>query len=177
MVASTTMLTGSFQRSRRRIVISSALLLAAVSGTSCYDFHLTGPEDPPSVPATQLVKVSIEYRQQAGCNNDPGKCDDPVVFFASWARAGTEFALQRDATSFIWRGTALGVPVNYPPSGQSAYQVRVYDPHFARGTTGGFTGNNIRIGRQVLTSLTSAGTTREAAEVYIDPDGEGHNPF
>lgn len=161
---------------RRRRVIWCSVLVAAAGAAGCYDFHLTGPEDPAPVPNTKLVNVSIEYRQSNGCDNDPARCNDPVVFFATWLRTGGEFALQRDATGFIWRGTALSVPANYPPSDEP-YEVQVFDPHLVRGQTAGFTGNHIVIGRQLLSTLTKEGTPKEAALVFVDLNGEGHNPF
>lgn len=175
VVASMPMSNGSFQSARQRVVIACGLLFGASGAIGCYDFRLTGPEDPAPVPA-QLVEVSVEYRQAAGCDNDAARCDDPVVFFGSWMRAGGEFALRRDPTGYVWRGTALAVPANFPPAGEP-YEVRIFDPHLARGQTGGYTGNRITIGRQLLSTLAFEGTTREAGLVFIDLNGEGHNPF
>ena len=70
---------------------------AAAGRRRCYDFHLTGPEDPAPSARPQLVSVTIEYRQPNGCVNSVGRCDDPVVFFGSWMRPGEEFRLTRDA--------------------------------------------------------------------------------
>src|SRR4029453_9002550 len=97
--------------SLRRCLGALACLLAT---GGCYDFHLNGPEEPPVVPTPRLVDVTIEYRQPPGCLGG-GRCDDQVVFFGSWMRPGTEFALTPDPGNFVWRGVALGVPVNFPP--------------------------------------------------------------
>lgn len=161
---------------QRRLTFRRGLLLAVAGTLGCYDFHLTGPEDPPQLPATKLVNVVVEYRQPAGCVNVAERCDDPIVFFGSWMRAGGEFRLQRDATGFLWRGTALGVPVNFPPTDEP-YLVRIYDPHVVATTTSGFTASRLRVGSELLVSVDSAGTPAEAGRVYIDATGQGHNPL
>lgn len=175
MLASMGMAAVLARRGAPLVVARCGLLLATIAGFACYDFHLTGPEDPPAVPPA-LVSVSIEYRQPAGCNNTPAQCDNPVVFFGSWMHPGAEFALQRDTTGRVWRGTALSVPANFPPADEP-YEVRIFDPHLAATPTGGFTGNRLTVGRQLLERLASLGTPREAALVYVDVNGEGHNPF
>lgn len=151
-------------------------LAAALAGPGCYDFHLTGPEDPPPVNPPQLVSVTVEYRQPNGCENSIGRCDDPVVFFASWMEPGNEFRLTRDAGGFIWRGTATRVPVNFPPR-DHPHAVRVFDPHIYNGPSGGATAERLRVGTQVLTVFDSAGSPNEVGLLYVDGNGIGHNPF
>lgn len=153
-----------------------ALTLAVVAG-ACYDFHLTGPEDPPDVPSPRLVVVKIEYEQPPGCLGG-GRCDDMVVFFGSWMRPGTEFALTPDPGNFVWRGVAYGVPVNYPPhENPQPYEVRIYDPHLLASRTDGFTADRLRVGGEFLTKLESPGTPGVHSLVYVDENGLGHNPF
>jgi hypothetical protein len=154
----------------------TAALAAALAGAGCYDFHLTGPEDPPPVMTPQLVSVTVEYRQPNGCSNSLGRCDDPVVFFASWLEPGNEFRLTRDAGGFIWRGTATRVPVNFPPR-DHPHAVRVYDPHVYDAPTEGAAAERLRIGGQILTVFDSPGGPREVGLVYVDANGIGHNPF
>ena len=89
---------------------------------------------------------------------------------------GEAMFLARDPGTFIWRGTAQGVPVNFPPR-DSPYLVRIYDPHLRDLPTGGITGERLQVGREALDHLDSYGTPQEAALVYIDENGLGHNPF
>jgi hypothetical protein len=152
------------------------LLAATLFGGGCYDFHLTGPEDPSPVSPPRLVSVTIEYRQPNGCVNSAGRCTDPVVFFASWMGPGDAFALTADPGGFIWRGAARGVPVNFPPR-DDPHAVRVYDPHIRDNPSGGVTGERLRIGGQILSVFDSPGTARESGLVYVDENGQGHNPF
>jgi hypothetical protein len=157
-------------------ILRNAVVMGAVAAAGCYDFHLTGPEDPPPVERPQLVSVTIEYRQPNGCDNALGRCDDPVVFFASWLEPGNEFRLTRDAGGFIWRGTATRVPVNFPPR-DHPHAVRVFDPHVFDAPTGGAAAERLRIGGQILTRFDSPGGPREVGLVYVDANGVGHNPF
>ena len=157
-------------------ILGYAVCAAAVAAVSCYDFHLTGPEDPEPLNPPQLVSVTIEYRQPNGCENSLGRCDDPVVFFASWLEPGNEFRLTRDAGGFIWRGTAARVPVNFPPQ-DHPHAVRVFDPHVYDAPSSGAAAERLRIGGQVLTVFDSPGSPREAGLVYVDAHGIGHNPF
>lgn len=151
-------------------------LLIALAGGGCYDFHLTGPEDPLPLKPPLLVSVTVEYRQPNGCLNSLGRCGDPVVFFGSWMKPGEEFALKGDPGGFIWRGTATGVPVNFPPR-DDPHAVRVFDPHILDHPTGGITGERLRIGGQILTVFDAQGTPSESVLVYVDENGKGHNPF
>lgn len=161
--------------SHRRSLLLAVALLAAASG-ACYDFHLTGPEDAPSPNPPNLVSVSIFYRQPAGCVNSATNCEDSVVFFASWMRPGDEFRLRRDPGGFIWRGTATGVPVNFPPK-DYPHAVRVYDPHLRDQPNQGLTAERLTVGGELLTVIDSRGTTQEEGLVFIDENGQGRNPF
>ena len=158
-----------------RIAAGFSLTLAACLLTSCYDFHLQGPEDPSPV-GPRLVRVAVEYRQPQGCLNVASQCDDPVWFSASWMIDGGQFRLKRDATGYIWRGDAEAVPVNFPP-GDHAHTVRVYDPHLAEHPSGGITASRLTVGRQLLTYFIDYDTPSESALVYIDDNGFGHNPY
>src|SRR4029450_2349952 len=73
-----------------RSTAKRAAVLAGLPCPACYDFPLTGPEDAPPLNPPQLVSVTIEYRQPAGCENAPGRGGDPGVFFPSWAGPGGE---------------------------------------------------------------------------------------
>jgi hypothetical protein len=151
-------------------------LAAAFVTASCYDFHLTGPEDPEPLNPPHLVSVTIEYRQPFACANSAGRCNDPVVFFASWMEQGNEFRLTKDPAGFIWRGRANGVPVNFPPR-DDPHAVRVYDPHLLDEPTQGGTADRLSIGGQRLTIFDSPGEPKVVGLVYVDDYGVGHNPF
>jgi len=160
----------------RNRTLQIALAVALLAGGGCYDFHLTGPEDPPPLNPPQLVTVTIEYRQPNGCVNSANRCDDPVVFFASWFGPGAEFSLTRDPGGFIWRGVARNVPVNFPPR-DDPHAVRVFDPHILDHPTGGVTAERLRIGGELLTVFDSAGTPRESGLIYVDDNGRGRSPL
>jgi hypothetical protein len=158
--------------------IETVLGFALVAGllTSCYDFHLQGPEDPSPV-GPRLVEVTIEYRQPQGCLNAARNCDDPVWFSASWMIDGGQFRLKRDPpTGYIWRGVAKAVPVNFPPR-DDPHAVRVYDPHLAEHPSGGITASRLTVGGQLLTYFIDEDRPSESALVYIDDNGFGHNPY
>lgn len=159
-----------------RLLLLVPVLALAALGSACYDFHLTGPEDPPSPNPPRLVPVTIEYRQPNGCANSTTNCEDRVVFFASWMRPGDEFPLQRDPGGLIWRGVAPGVPVNFPPR-DSPHAVRVFDPHILDHPNGGITAERLRVGGQILTVILSSGTVDESGLIYIDENGQGRNPI
>ncbi|MBI3932376.1 MAG: hypothetical protein HY317_03095 [Acidobacteria bacterium] len=160
---------------RARAAVLAVVL--AVPAAGCYEFRLAGPEDPPPVPAPRLVSVTVEYRQPAGCLGG-GRCEDLVVFFGSWMRPGTEFALTADPGHFVWRGVATGVPVNFPPrENPQPYQVRIYDPHLLVGPTGGFTGDRITFGSEFLYVIESPGRPDVHALAYVDENGLGHNAY
>jgi hypothetical protein len=159
--------------------LTRPLVLASIVAAAflwCYDFHLTGPEDAAVISPPQLVSVTIEYRQPAGCVNSTGRCDDLVVFFGSWMQPGREFFLARDGDTYVWRGRATNVPVNYPPRDEG-YEVRIYDPHLVDTPTGGFTAERLRVGGESLTRIDRAGGPEEHARVFVDANGQGHNAF
>lgn len=159
----------------RRLRAAAPLVAALLP--ACYDFHLTGPEDPPQLSTPQLVSVTIEYRQPNGCLSAPSlSCNDPVVFFGSWMRQGTEFRLARDAGSFTWRGVAHGVPVNFPPR-DDPYAVRIYDPHLVASCAEGFSADRITVGGEALYKTNGSGCRDQAAFVFVDDNGRGHNPY
>jgi len=151
------------------------LLAAGIASSAC--LRLTGPEDPEPIPRPDLVTVSVEYRQPSGCRVEPDPvCADSVVFFASWMRDGGEFVLTPDESHQVWRGTALAVPVNYPPKDEP-YQVRVYDPYLTGSATQGITANRLTVGGEFLTRFSNVGYPDESALVYVDAEGQGHNAF
>jgi hypothetical protein len=155
---------------RLGIVLVSGALLGG-----CYDFHLAGPEDAPTDVVPRVVSVTIQYRQPQTCANSSSHCSDPVIFYGSWMRPGNEFSLTPDANSRIFRGTALVVPVNYPPR-DAAYTVRVYDPYLLHTSTDGYTGHRLVIGNETLTTFQNAGGQKERALLFVDENGLGHNP-
>jgi hypothetical protein len=161
---------------RSRLSSRLALLLAGALSVSCYDFHLTGPEDPEPESPPRLVTVTIEYTQPNECVEGSPRCNDRVVFFASWMQAGGEFFLDQEPGRYVWRGKATGVPVNFPPFGQPHY-VRVYDPHMVGSPTGGVSAERLKVGGEFITRFDSPGGTRESGLVYIDENGFGHSPF
>jgi len=160
---------------RGRVGLSTAVVSAALLG-GCYDFHLAGPEDPAADVVPRTVSVSIVYRQPSSCANEPDRCDDPVMFYGSWMRPGNEFSLTPDPNSHVFRGTALVVPVNYPPRDQP-YAVKVYDPYLARTSTEGFTARRLMLGGEALTRIESFGARQERALLFVDENGFGHNPI
>lgn len=164
---------------RRRVGTGAArawLAAAALYSASCYDFHLEGPEDAPSPPLPRLVSVTVEYHQPSQCHNTPARCADKVVFYGSWMRPGQELLLSPVPGRFIWVGTVPSVPVNFPPAGQP-HTVRVFDPYLVGAPTGGSTGRRLVVGGESLTQIESFGTDEEKAQVYVDDNGFGHNPF
>lgn len=164
------------RKSLVRVATSLGFTLAAGLLTSCYDFHLQGPEDPSPV-GPRLVDVTIEYRQPQGCLNVPERCEDPVWFFSSWAVNGGPIELKRQpATGYIWRGVARAVPVNFPPR-EDAHAVSVYDPHLVGHPSGGATASRLTVGSELLTYFVDEDRPSERALVYIDDNGFGHNPY
>jgi len=153
-----------------------ASLLSVVAITACHDLRLIKPDDPPPVSPPQLVSVTIEYRQLNGCYDPSGPCNDKVIFFGSWMRPGTEFALTPDPGNFVWRGVAQGVPVNFPPR-DFPYSVRIFDPYLRASSSIGFTAERLKVGGESLTVIDSIGGPDENGLVYIDENGRGHNPF
>jgi hypothetical protein len=153
-----------------------AVLTAALLGSGCNAFRLSAPEDAPDPNPPSVVSVTVQYRQPQGCLNVETPCDEPVVFFGSWMHPGDEFRLTPDPGSFIWRGIARGVPVNYPPRDQP-YLVRIFDPHLREGPGGGVTAQRLWVGGELLDKFDSPGGENESALVYIDESGMGHDPF
>jgi hypothetical protein len=151
-------------------------LVVAVAAAGC-DFQPDPPEGPSALAPTRLVNVRIEYRQPQGCENpDPARCVDLVWFFGSWMHAGEEIALEPVAGSYVWAGTATGVPVNWPPKDEP-HLVRVFDPHLKDTPTGGVTAARLTIGGQDLTQYDQPGTPQESGRVYVDDNGVGRNPL
>lgn len=151
-------------------------VLAALALAGCPDFHLEGPEDPAPLPIPERATVTIEYEQPAGCVSTSVECQDLVVFLGSWMPPGGQIFLTPDAQRRFWTGRIVDVPVNFPPRG-SPYEVRVYDPHIQRSPGLRYTGHRLQVGGETLTQLSLAGSNDEAALVYIDSTGLGHNPF
>jgi hypothetical protein len=152
------------------------LVLSGLLGAGCYDFHPNGPEDPAPVVVPRTVSITIEYRQPNGCINVSTPCAEPVVFFGSWMKPGGEILLTPDPYTFVWRGVATGVPVNFPPKDQP-YYVRVFDPFLREGPGGGVTAQRLIVGGELLKRFDSAGSDRESGLVYVDESGQGHSPF
>lgn len=152
-------------------LIAVALMLAA-----CYDFHQTGPEDPEPTPIPERASITVEYEQPAGCVGVGANCQDLVIFLGSWMPPGGQIFLTPDATRRIWTARITDVPVNYPPRGEP-YEVRVYDPHLQETSAIRYTGQRLRLGSESLVRLARPGSRDEAALVYVDSTGTGHNPF
>ncbi len=160
----------------RRLAPLLAVVAAAAAGC---DFQPDPVAGPAPLPGTRTVSVRIEYRQPANCANlDRANCIDPVFFLASWMHPGQheEVILTNVTGTYVWAGTATGVPVNWPPTDQPHY-VRVYDPHLKNTPPGGVTAGRLTVGGQILTQFDKPGTPNEAGLVYIDDDGVGHNPM
>jgi hypothetical protein len=159
------------------------LVVGALISGGCYDFHQIGPEDASPVVRPSLVDVTIEYRQPNQCFASD-RCDDNVVFLASWlptqinpqGQVSGGFMFLSRISAFVWRGVAHDVPVNYPPK-DDPHVVAIYDPHLRDTATGGRAAARLQIGREALTVFLDPGTPNEAAFVYVDENGQGHNPF
>ena len=151
-----------------------ALLAAAAFTTGCWSLY--APENAPDPNPPRTVSVTVEYRQPQGCLNVVTPCDEPVIFFGSWMHPVQEFRLTPDPGSYVWRGIARGVPVNYPPHDQ-AHLVRIFDPFLREGPGGGVTAQRLKVGGEVLDKFDKPGGENESALVYIDESGIGHNPF
>ena len=152
---------------------------AALSALSCNAFKRTagpdvaGPVNPPGT-----VSVTIEYDQVPECVEGSPRCADNVVFFGSWMQQGEEFFLKKEPGRYIWRGTALRVPVNFPPTPVSQpYLVRIYDPHIVGGPTEGITADRLKVGGEALTRFYSPGNPSESGLIYIDQNGQGRTQF
>lgn len=151
--------------------------LATLPATGCFDFRVPGPEDPSPVSLPTLVSVDVQYRQPNGCESAPGfSCDTPVVFFGTWMPPGAEFPLTRDPGSRFWTGTAVGVPVNFPPR-DVPYEVRIFDPFLRGSPTVGFTARRLIIGTEAVETINNQGSRNEHGLIYIDHNGQGRSPF
>ncbi len=84
--------------------------------------------------------------------------------------------LQRDAGDLIWRGLARSVPVNFPPQDEP-YVVRIFDPFLRQSCAQGFSADRIVVGGEALIKNNGSGCSDQAAFVYVDANGRGHNPF
>ena len=152
---------------------AAAALLALIG---CPDFHQTGPEDPSPLPLPTTTEITIEYTQPNGCVSRTVNCQDLVVFLGSWMRAGGELQLTPDASHRVWSGRTRGVPVNFPPTGDP-YEVRIYDPLLQTDGVVRFTGRRLTVGGQELSRIRKPGAHEEAALVFVDANGFGHNPY
>jgi hypothetical protein len=152
---------------------------AALSALSCNAFKRTaGPDVAPPVNPPGTVSVTVQYDQVPECVAGSPRCEDNVAFFGSWMQQGEEFFLKKEPGRFIWRGTALRVPVNFPPSAVSQpYLVRVYDPHIVSGPTEGVTADRLKVGGEALVRFYSPGNPSESGLIFIDQNGQGHTPF
>ena len=159
----------------------AALLAAAALGSlSCNAFRLTaGPDEAAQVNPPGSVSVTVEYEQIVECVAGSPRCEDNVVFFGSWMTTGQEFFLTKQPGRYVWRGTALSVPVNYPPKNPTSqpYLVRIFDPHIVGGPTGGITADRLKVGGEAIVRFDQPGTPYESGLVYIDENGQGHTPY
>jgi hypothetical protein len=153
-----------------------AVALLALAFLGCPDLHLEGPEDPSPIAVPDRATITVEYEQPAGCISVTVNCLDLVVFLGSWMPPGGQIFLTPDATRRFWTARIPGVPVNFPPRGQP-YEVRVYDPHLQETASLRYTGHRLRVGGESLTQIRRPGSRDEAALVYVDSTGQGHNPF
>jgi hypothetical protein len=158
-----------------RLLACLSALPATLAVAGCEQLHGTGPEDAAPVVGPSIVAVTIEYSQAGDCPQGPTACEGAVLFYGSWMTTGVVLPLDRIPGTRIFRGRVTGVPSNYPPRG-GAYLVRIYDPNLGAGPTRGYTGQRIVVGNEALGWLVSQGGPEEAALVYIDQDGFGHNP-
>lgn len=160
----------------RNLSPAAMLVGLALLGAGCYDFSLTGPEDAPTVLPPAQVSVTVEYRQPRGCLNVASSCAGDVVFYASWMKPGDEIHLTPDPATYLWRGLARNVPVNYPPRDLPHF-VRVYDPFLRDAPERGITAQRLRVGGQLLDQFDQEGSDSESGLVYIDANGFGHSPL
>ncbi len=150
-------------------------LVAALFLPSCNPFHQVGPEDPTPVVSPALVDVAVEYWPVQPCRTAI-QCADPVVFYGSWMRPGGQFDMTLVAATGVWRGVAYDVPVNFPPRG-AAYEVHVYDPRLKAHGSKGITALTLVVGGEQLRQVLDEGSPQARGDVYIDVNGQGHNPF
>lgn len=152
------------------------LLTAAGLSFGCYEFHLVGPEDPTPITPPQAVSVTVEYRQPHLCPTDSTDCQSAVLFSGSWMDRAAAFSLVRVGTTEFWRGTAYGVPVNYPPR-DAPYSVQIFDPLLRHEPSEGRTAQRLVIGGESLRSGSGEDTPNARGLVYVDANGRGHNVY
>lgn len=152
--------------------VAPATVLTALLATGCLEFRGVGPEDITPERPPRLVDVTIEYIQPPTCEVS-SRCNDSVIFFGTWMREGAQFALTPDPGTWVHRGVAKGVPVNFPPHEyEIPHLVRVYDPHLGR-----YAAYNLKIGGELMTKIVSVSHTDEFGRVYVDENGFGHNVY
>ncbi len=104
-----------------------------LSAAGCYDFHLTGPEDPAAAAAAAHGRGerSSTASRTAACTRQR-RCDDRVVFFGSWMRPASELPLtpEREQPRLDRHGGRRAGEL--PAAAASPTTVRVYDPFLAR---------------------------------------------
>jgi hypothetical protein len=158
-----------------RLAAVGLLLLSA-----CFEVSPNSPTatTPSPVVVPPVVSVTVEYRQPFQCQDtvSAARCGDPVVFSASWMQPGSGLILTGDPANHVFRGTAVDVPVNFPPR-DTPYTVRVFDPFFVDGPSQGFTAERLVIGGAFLTQIASPGSPAEHGLVFIDANGVAHEPF
>lgn len=164
------------RRSLCGLAARAAALAALAACLGCPSFHQTGPEDPAPLPLPTTVEITIEYVQPNGCVSQTVSCQDPVVFLGSWMHTGDHVELVPDASHHVWVGRTRGVPVNFPPTG-NPYDVRIYDPFLQSDASVRYTGRRLKVGGQELSDISTPGGHLEAALVFVDANGIGHNPF
>lgn len=150
-------------------------LLALGALPSC-DFQPEVERGPTTLAGGRFATVRIEYRQPAGCENQPAACENLVVFFGSWMRAGQEIYLRDVPGTSLWVGIAANVPVNWPPNDEPHY-VRVFDPHLVDTPTGGVTAARLQVGGQAIYYYDQPGTPKESGLIYVDDNGVGRTPL
>jgi hypothetical protein len=163
----------AIKQRHRRLTLVAPTVAALLACAGCFNFHLVGPEDPEPPEPPALVDVTIEYEQPKKCVTDTA-CDGPVVFYGSWMQQGAEFPLTPVGATRIWRGTAVGVPVNFPPSG-TPHLVHVQDPYLRDSDTRGMTSERLKVGGEALRDHWAEGTPHARSPVYIDQNGQGRN--
>jgi hypothetical protein len=154
-----------------------ALLLLALASVACPDFQPDPPAGPTPITGGQrFATITVEYRQPQVCANTAARCQDSVVFFASWMGSGDQVVLATPAGPTFWTGVVRNVPVNWPPTDEP-HRVRVYDPHLQNTDTNGVTAARLVVGSQSIYFFDNAGTPKENGLIYVDDDGIGHNPL
>jgi len=155
--------------------VQRLLVAAAAFPALAGCLHLS-PTDPSPVQPPLTVSVTLEYTQPFACENVAARCGDGVNFSASWMAAGGGVQMTPDVTNHTWRGTAVNVPVDYPPRA-NAYQVRVFDPYLAQTPSQGFTAQRLVVGGEFVVDLQRTGTPGEYGLIYVDANGVGHSPY